>query len=229
MGICVTDGLTGGTLDVNDELMHFCHYPPLHVLLATQPVVGWANVRSQAQMGRAVDEKTADNGRRVGLAADQYGRSWQGLWQLYAGEVNKTDAVWRCCHAPGDKLEMNCSAHVASWEEKDVDGIGELRRVPAVWCGSYQYWMRNGWTNRPLSVQHTVGLTAVTGQRTQCDVKTKYGTSQHLETAHSSNSQSIIDKLRRPVSFGGGKEDCHGCDGRVSTVRRVRACVVCLL
>ena len=56
-------------------------------------MVGWTKVQSQAQLGRAVDDQSTDDRGRVGLAANQYGRSWQRLWQLYAGELDKMAAV----------------------------------------------------------------------------------------------------------------------------------------
>ena len=51
--------------------------------------------------------------------------------------------MWGCCHAPGDKYEMSCSTHVASWEEEedgDDERVGQYgtsrpRRLPGrvVW------------------------------------------------------------------------------------------------
>ena len=134
VGMCVMDGVSGRTLAVNDALAAYCGCQRSQ--LTCQPVVGWRNVRSQAQLRRPVSEETAVS-PRVGLSADQYSRSWDRLWRLYTGELDKADAVWRCRHTPGDVLETSCCTHVASWEEAEEDS-GELRRVPdrVVWIVS---------------------------------------------------------------------------------------------
>lgn len=137
VGTCVMDGSSGRLLDANDELLDFSGWQRSQLVDACQPVVGWPNVRSQVQLRRPVDDKSADNRGRVGLAADQYGRSWQRIWQLYTGELDKTDAVWRCCHAGGGIYEMSCSQHVASWEDEDGEEVpvSGMRRTPGrvVW------------------------------------------------------------------------------------------------
>ena len=147
VGICVTDGWSGAVLDVNDELLSLCGWPRSQMLDSGMPVIAWSNVRSQVQLRRAGDDKLAVNRDRLGLQADQYGRSWRQLWQLYSGEVDKADAVWRCRHAPGDSLfDMSCSTHVASWadEAEEGNGCGEKRRVPGrvVWIISVTDAMR---------------------------------------------------------------------------------------